>query len=125
MVQTTLVGPRATTTPRRTGPDGDDMTPVDEPDVNRLGWEVAALQERVKAFEAKIDHGFASVEARFDRLSTKMDQLTFVGVELYKSEQASQDARIASAVTLAMWALGLVCALVLGAVVTAIATVVG
>lgn len=92
------------------------MTPPDEAEAN-MGTILYRLNQ--------IDANFARIEGRFDRMEGGIRSLSFVGVELYKSEQTAQDQRIAGAWTLAMWALGLVCALVLGAVVTAIATVVG
>lgn len=88
------------------------MSPPDEPNMGTILYRLD-----------QIDTRFDRVEARFDRMDGNIRSLTFVGVELYKSEQAAQDGKIATAVTLSMWALGLVCALVLGCVVTAIATV--
>lgn len=66
-----------------------------------------------------------TLDKRLERMEGSITTLQYPSLALYNSEQQAQNERIATAVTLAMWALGLVCALVVGAVVTAIATVIG
>lgn len=83
------------------------MTPPDEPNMGTVVYRLDLLDKRLERMEGNIT------------------TLQYPSLALYHSEQTAQNDRIATAVTLAMWALGLVCALVLGAVVTAIATVVG
>ena len=66
-----------------------------------------------------------TLDKRLERMEGNITTLQYPSLALYNSEQSAQNERNATAVTLAMWALGLVCALVVGAVVTAIATVIG
>lgn len=65
------------------------------------------------------------VDKRLERMETSLTTLQFPSLDLYRSEQSAQNERIATAVTLSMWALGVVCILVIGAIITAIVAAIG
>lgn len=71
-----------------------------------------------------IDGRFERMEGRIERLDNGVRSLAYVGVDLYKSEQAAQNEKIDASMKLSMWALGVTCSLVLGVIVTALAKVV-
>lgn len=64
---------------------------------------------------ATILYRLDAMDKRLERMEGSVERLAFVSVDLYRSEQAGQNERIDSAVKLAMWALGLVCSLVVSA----------
>lgn len=94
--------------PRRHGLDGDHVTPDDDASNMLL-----------------IKHRLDTLDRRLERMEGSISTLQFPSLALYESEQRAQNQRIDAAWTLSMWALGLVCALVVGAIITAIATAVG
>jgi hypothetical protein len=75
------------------------VTPADEPNLGTILYRLDTMDKRLERMEGSVD------------------RLAFVGVDLYKSEQKSQDDRIESAVKLAMWSLGLVCSLAISALI--------
>ena len=62
---------------------------------------------------ATILYRLDTLDKRLERMEGSVERLAFVGLDLYRSEQGAQNERIDSAVKLAMWALGLVCSLVI------------
>jgi hypothetical protein len=61
---------------------------------------------------ATILYRLDSLDKRLERMEGSVERLAFVSLDLYRSEQSAQNERIDSAVKLAMWALGLVCSVV-------------
>lgn len=68
----------------------------------------------------QIDGRFERMERRFEMVQSDIKSLQYVHQDTYRDKVAAQDERIRTAVQLSMWALGLVCALVVGAIITAI-----
>lgn len=66
----------------------DDTRP---PNVERLDWRLTEL-------ETKVDRGFAELRSdmrdQLTRLEGTVERMTFVDVNLYKSEQRAQDKQI-------------------------------
>lgn len=90
-------------------PPGDDQT------LAQLGWRMDALEKQEAALEGRFDLLRGEIAAGFLSMRTDMKELRLVTKDLYESERDAQDARIESAVKLAMWSLGLVCTSVIAA----------
>lgn len=102
------------------------MTPMDkEPDVAELGWRLAAAEKRQDSFDAGLLALRGEIGAGFAALRIDIKEQRLVTKEFYDLGQATQDEKIASAIKLAMWSLGLVCTMVitiLGAILVRLAT---
>lgn len=92
------------------------MNDAVEPTLAELNWRLRALETTTGKLEAGLHTGFGELHAR---IST----LTFVRADVYEAHRVAMEASIGSAHRIAMWSLGMVASLVLGAVVTLIVAV--
>lgn len=89
-------------------PDSGDMTPAE------LGRTVKRLEVRVEDGFKKTDSGLEHLQAMILALST-----TYVRLDLYLSERDTMRNDIETAKKIAMWSLGAIASVVIGAIVVA------
>lgn len=95
---------------------GAIVTPDLDPTMAEVGWRLRQLETTV----GKLDHTMAG---GFGELHTRISALTFVRADVYEAHRLAMERSIEASHKLAMWALGMVASLVLGAVVTLIVAV--
>lgn len=88
----------------------------DAPELAEVGWRLRQLETTVGKMEHTMSSGFAELHAR-------VSALTFVRHDVYEAHRLAMVEEIRATHRLAMWALGAVTSLVLGAVVTLIVAV--
>lgn len=100
------------------------MSP-DEPLMVHLDWRLTELEKRFEANTAHIDR-------RFDALANQVAGLSFVRADVYAAEQRMAEAahkaleqRIDDTDKRAMWAIGLVCAVTISAIIAGILSTAG
>lgn len=101
------------------------MSPEPDGGMAHIGWRMEELEKRVERMGEQI-------ESRLSGLSAKIDQLGFVRSDVYlaerkadERERAADRARVDEVDKRAMWAIGLVCAVTIGAIITAILSTAG
>lgn len=76
---------------------------------------MAVIEHRLTSLEYKVDNGFQSLHETIIATST-----TFVRLDLYLAQREGDREDIDRAIKIAMWALGLICATVIGAILVGV-----
>jgi hypothetical protein len=94
------------------------MSPEPDGGMAHIGWRMEELEKRVERMGEQI-------ESRLSGLSAKIDQLGFVRSDVYLAERKADERELDEVDKRAMWAIGLVCAVTIGAIITAILSTAG